>query len=177
MTSLIYFRLTVHHHLSASSVIPGGCLRYLWPFGLICSKDTESFVHFSFVWFFSPFFGHCLLYTCTVYLFIHSFIHPSIHITHPSINPCIHPSMSFDASEANSATASTIPLGHVSYLRPFCHNALSSCSLMNAYKPWEKKSQAYSIVQGLMFMTTEHDRISRYWLLTCATQRAMSCTS
>lgn len=41
----------------------------------------------------------------------------------------IHPSMSFNTSEANSATAPTIPLGYVSYLRPFRLNSLSTVLL------------------------------------------------
>lgn len=43
--------------------------------------------------------------------------------------PSIHPSMSFDASKTNSATASTTPLGNMSYLRPFCLHASSTVLL------------------------------------------------
>lgn len=127
MSTLIYFSLAVHHHLSASSVLPWGCLLYLWPFGLLNSKDTQSFVHgisFYFITFCWP-----LLVTHLYCVSILSSVHPCNSPIHHSMCPSIHPSMSFDASKANSATVSTIPQGCVSYLRPSCLNALSTALL------------------------------------------------
>lgn len=50
---------------------------------------------------------------------VYLFTHPSIYVTHPYIIPgSIHPFLSFDTSKENFVL--TIPLGNVSYLRPFC---------------------------------------------------------
>lgn len=63
--------------LSIFRVVPGGCLLYLWPFGFIYTKDTESLLAFYFYLF--------MLIIAVIHLYcVYILIHPHIHITHPS---------------------------------------------------------------------------------------------